>query len=501
MILKPAIDDVKIIGYYLGKITKGIGLFMLIPLAIAVFNLEWQPAMDFLFGISVTLLLGHFLCMLFYTKKDLDTVHAMAVASLSWVVAMFVSAIPLVLSGHYASVLDALFESMSGYATTGLTLVRDLDHMSFACNFWRHEMMFIGGQGIVVMALTFLFRGTAGAFRMYLGEAREERILPNVVATARFIWLVSLTYLILGSAVLFAANMLSGFRPWQALFDSVCIFMAAWDTGGFAPHSQNILFYHSFPFEAITCVIMLLGSMNFALHYALWTGNRKEAFRNIEVITFSISFAVALSVAVLGILKTGLYCNLGSFFRKSFYQLISAHTGTGYSTMYPAQFTKTWGQLGMLGTALAMAIGGSVCSTTGAIKVLRIGIMYKAFRQSIKKLILPESAVMVQKLHHVRDIILEDRHVRAASFVILAYLLLYLFGTVAGMLCGYSLSDSGFESISAAANVGLSSGITRPSMPDGLKVVYILQMWAGRLEFVSIFVLIGLIVAAIKGKK
>ena len=107
------------------------------------------------------------------TKVNLATSNTcnMVVASLSWLVAMFISAIPLSLSGHYASFLDAMFESMSGLATTGLTLVNDLDHMSNAYNFWRHEMMFIGGQGIVVVALTFLFKGTAGALKIYVGEA------------------------------------------------------------------------------------------------------------------------------------------------------------------------------------------------------------------------------------------------------------------------------------------------------------------------------------------
>ena len=155
----------------------------------------------------------------------------------------------------------------------------------------------------------------------------------------------------------------------------------------------------------------------------------------------------------------------------------------------------------MLGLTVAMAIGGSVCSTTGAIKVLRIGIIYKALRQDIKKFILPESAVLVQKIHHIKDLILDDRHVRASALILLSYVNLYLVGTVAGMLYGYSLSEASFESVSAAANVGLSCGITSPSMPTALKMVYMFQMWAGRLEFISIFVLGGMVLAAIKGKK
>ncbi|MBI5143758.1 MAG: TrkH family potassium uptake protein, partial [Candidatus Omnitrophica bacterium] len=354
---------------------------MLIPFALAFVYSEFKPAIDFLLSISLTLSIGSILIVINYTKKDLATMHAMVVASISWLAAMFISAIPLYFSGHYGSYLDACFEAMSGYATTGLTLVNDLDHMAYSYNFWRHLTMFIGGQGIVVIALTFLFRGTAGAFKMYIGEARDEKILPNVIETARFIWLVSLVYLVLGSTALSISGVLGGLKIPKAIFDSVCIFIAAWDTGGFAPQSQNILFYHNFPFEIITVSLMVLGAVNFALHYAVWTGNRRELYRNIEIMTFFITMAVTLTITIWGFVGKEVYLNAISFFRKTFYQLISGHTGTGYATIYSRQFVNEWGPLSMLGVTLAMAIGGSICSTTGAIKLLRIGVIYKALRQ------------------------------------------------------------------------------------------------------------------------
>lgn len=501
MILRPTREDYKIIGYYLGKIVIGIGILMMIPFTLALVYSEYRPAADFLLSISAVLLAGACLSAICYTKKDLATMHAMSVAALSWIVAMFVSAIPLYLSGHYGSYLDACFEAMSGYATTGLTLANNLDHMANSYNFWRHLTMFIGGQGIVVIALTFLFRGTAGAFRMYVGEARDEKILPNVIETSRFIWLVSIVFLIIGSAALSASAIIGGLKPAKAIFDSVCIFMAAWDTGGFTPQSQNILFYHNFPFEIITMAIMLLGSINFALHYAVWTGNRREIYKNIEIITLFFTMAVTLSITAWGFIGNVVYPAAIPYFRKIFYHLISGHTGTGYSTIYPRQFVNEWGPLAMLGITIAMAIGGSVCSTTGAIKVLRIGVIYKALRQDVKKLLLPDSSVLVQKVHHIKDMILEDKHVRMATLILLSYLNLYIFGTIAGMLCGYPLASSLFESVSAAANVGLSCGITLPSMPSALKIVYIIQMWAGRLEFIAIFALGGMIIASLKGRE
>jgi trk system potassium uptake protein TrkH len=474
---------------------------MLIPLGVGVLYSEFAPVTDFLAGTSLTLLLGVVLTGACYTKKDMATGHAMCVAALSWLVAMFVSAIPLYLSGHYTSFLDSCFETMSGYATTGLTLTNDLDHMSNAHNFWRHLTMFIGGQGIVVIALTFLFKGTSGAFRMYIGEARDEKILPNVVSTARFIWLVSLVYLVLGTLALTAAGVAGGLKPVKAVFDSVCVFMAAFDTGGFTPQSQNMLFYHNFAFELISVSIMILGAINFALHYVLWTGNRREAYRNIEIITLFMSVVVTLSITAWGVGIRAIYEGAVPFFGKVFYQLISGHTGTGYSTIYARQFVNEWGQLGMLGVTLAMAVGGSVCSTTGAIKVLRFGIIYKALRQDIKKLLIPDTAVLMQKFHHIKDVMLEDKHVRASALILISYVALYLFGTIVTMLYGYSLSEAAFESVSAAANVGLSCGITSPSMPAMLKITYIFQMWAGRLEFIAVLALGGMVLATLKGKR
>ncbi|MDD5495837.1 MAG: TrkH family potassium uptake protein [Candidatus Omnitrophica bacterium] len=501
MILRPDLDDYKVIGYYIGKLIVGIGLLMSIPLVMALAYGEMKPAVDFVFSMSLTLFAGYLLTLICYTKKDLATMHAMSVASISWVAAMFVSAVPLFLSGHYLSYLDACFEAMSGYATTGLTLVTNLDHMANSHNFWRHLMMFVGGQGIVVIALTFLIKGTAGAFRMYVGEAREEKILPNVIATARFIWLVSIVYLIIGSVALSISGLIGGLKAPKAIFDAVCLFIAAFDTGGFTPQSQNILFYHNIYLEAITVSVMLLGAMNFALHYAVWTGNKRELYKNIEILTLFITMAATLSIVSSGLVVRGVYTNAVSFVSKAFYQLISGHTGTGYCTLYSRQFVNEWGQLGMLGLTLAMAIGGSVCSTTGAIKVLRIGIIYKALRQDVKKLIIPDTAVLVQKVHNIKDIILDDKHVRSAAIILISYISLYLVGTIAGMLCGNSLSEASFESVSAAANVGLSCGITSPSMPALLKIVYMFQMWAGRLEFIAIFALGGMILATLKGKK
>jgi trk system potassium uptake protein TrkH len=500
MILRPRLEDLKIIGFYLGKITLGLALTMVIPILGGLIFGELNPALDFILGIEISVLLGLLLLKICHTDKDLNWMQGMIVVSLSWIVAMFLGAIPLYLSGHWKSFFDACFDSMSGFATTGLTLIQDLDHLSYTHNFWRHFIMFLGGQGIVVIALSFFVRGFSGAFKMYVGEARDEKILPNVVHTSRFIWLVSIVFLILGTISLGVTGIFNGMRPLNSFFHGACIFMTAFDTGGFSPQSQSILYYHSAVYEIITMIFMVFGALNFRLHYQLWAGNRREIYRNIETSTLFVTIISIFFIIALGLFRTGSYPSADTLFRKGFYQLLSAHTGTGFQTIYPQQFTGEWSHLALVGIISAMALGGAVCSTTGAIKMLRIGIIVKAFKQDLKRIIMPERALVIEKIHHIKEVFLDDKLVRGALIITVAYIILYGVGALVGMFYGNPFLSSLFESASAAANVGLSCGITNVDMPVALKTTYILQMWTGRLEFMSVFTILGFLIAAIKGK-
>jgi trk system potassium uptake protein TrkH len=413
---------------------------------------------------------------------------------------MLLGALPLYLSGHWKSYLDACFEAMSIFTTTGLVLIQDLDHLAYSHNLWRHLGNFIGGQGIAIVALSFFVKSTSGAFKMYVGEARDEKLVPNVINTARFIWLISIVYLVLGTVILGVVGLSIGMKPFNAFFHSACIFMAGFDTAGFAPQSQNILYYHSSVFEIVTIVIMLLGALNFNLHYQVWFGNRKELWKNIETRTLFITILLFSFVAAVGLGHMGAYHGVVAMFRKGFFHIVSGHTGTGYMTIYARQFINEWGDLALVGMICAMALGGCACSTAGGIKMLRIGIFLKALKQDIKKIILPEKAVVSQMFHHIKDIFLEDKQARSALLITLLYLCLYVFGAIIGVYFGYPFLNSLFESTSAAANVGLTCGITDIGMPSILKLTYIFQMWAGRLEFMSVFVLIGFFITGIKGK-
>jgi trk system potassium uptake protein TrkH len=169
-------------------------------------------------------------------------------------------------------------------------------------------------------------------------------------------------------------------------------------------------------------------------------------------------------------------------------------------TVYPAQFVEQWGDAALIGIILAMALGGSACSTAGGIKALRVGMFFKTLKFEVKKHLLPLSAVVVERYHHIKEEVLKGEVAQSAFFIILLYLLTYFLGGVVGSLLGYPFFYALFESISATANVGLSVGITSPSMPSLLKVVYIFEMWIGRLEFISVLSLFGLVYAFWRGK-
>ena len=500
MILRPRFADYKVIGLYTGKVVIGEGLLMLLPLATALCFGEWNPAIDFLIGIGACFAFGFGMEALCQTRQDLNWAHGLVVASFSWFVAMVLGAIPHWLSGHFGSYLDAMFDVMSGYTTTGMFLLQDLDHVSHGLNMWRHLLTYAGGQGIIVIALTFLFRGTAGAYKVYVGEGKDERLLPNVIHTAQAIWLVSLAYLVVGSLALWVAGMWLGQGPVRGLLHAVWIFMGGWSTGGFAPQSYNTLYYHSLVYEVICAIIFIIGSFNFALHWAVWTGDRSEIRKNIEIISFFTTMTIVMVITTAGLMQLGVYPETMALLRKMFYQVASGHTTTGFGTIYSRTFVRQWGPLAMVGVTLAMAIGASACSTGGGFKGIRMGIIFTALVQDVRRMISPESARVVQKWHHITTRVLDDSTVRTAMTIVLSYIGIYGLGTLVGVYYGYDFVQSLFDSVSASSNTGLSCGVASPTMPTLMKIVYVFEMWAGRLEFMSLFALGGYIVAVIRGR-
>ena len=490
------LNRLKIIGYYVGKVITVLGIIQVIPIITSIVYKEWNIAFDFVISMSSGLIIGSLLIISCNSakKRKIDWISGMIIAAFSWFLGMVLCAIPYYLSGNYKSFLDSCFDVMSGLTTTGLTLIQDMDHVSNGINMWRHILTYLGGQGMVVLALTFLVKSTSGSYKMYVGEAKDEQLLPNVISTAKAIWYISSAYLVIGTVVLWITGFLIGMPADRSFLHALWIFMAAWSTGGFAPQSQNILYYHSIWYEIITMVFFVIGSFNFALHYALWNKNRREIIKNIEIQSMSVTTVILTLITVTGLMKLKVYPDAISMFRKGFYLLISGHTTTGFMTIYAKQFFTEWGNIALFAVIIAMLIGGSASSTAGGFKGLRMGIIFKGFIREIKRIILPESLIQIDKFHHIEDIILEERHLRSAMLIVLAYIVTFAIGTLSGVFFGYPLSAAAFESASVTGNVGLSIGITQASMPNTLKIIYIFIMWIARLEFMSVFALVTYLV-------
>lgn len=501
MIRKPTLRDLKGIAYYTGRVIVWFGLLMLLPIAIAIIQQEWPAALDFTISLGLCLAVGFSMQLLWKgPDPDLTWTQGMVAAALSWLLALLLAAVPYYMSGYWLSYLDAAFDVMSGFTTTGLGLVQDLNHLPDSLNTWRMFISWLGGQGIVVLALSFLVRGLPGAYKIYVGEAKDERLLPNVIHTARAIWAVSLIYLVIGTAVLWVMGLFIGLTPGRAFLHGLWNFFAGWSTGGFSPSPMNSLYYHSFIYEIGLLIFFIIGSFNFNLHWSVLTGNRKEIIKNLETVTFLATTTILVAMTTYNLGRTGVYANAISLFRKGYFQLLSAHTTTGFMTVYPRQFVLEWGPMAVLAMVVAMVLGGSASSTAGGFKMMRVGVFLKALGHDIKQLLLPESAVSVQKFHMFRTVVLEDRTVRSAMTIMLLYVVALTFGTAMGTAYGYDFVSALFESASVTGNVGLSAGLTSVTMPAAIKLTYILIMWVGRLEFMSVFVLFGYAYAGVRGR-
>lgn len=495
-------DDVRIIGVSVARLVVGLGLAMLLPFALALLLGDLNDASALLVGAAVAVGGGSLVLWRLAERGTSRWSQGFATIALAWLVGSLIAAIPLYLSGHYGSYLDATFDGMAGLTTTGLSLVQDLDHLGASMNLWRHLLHVIGGIGIVVAVLTLFVRGDAQVATSNVPRERHERIVPNVLRTGRTVGTVVAAFAAVGIPALVLATLVAGLPLHDAVFHGVTLFASAFTTGGFAPTSASVAFYHSPVVEVVLLVLMMAGALSFAIHLELWRGDREEPRRNIEVQTFAISLGVLMTVVAIGLGRAGTFTDAGPLFRQGIFMAIAAHTTTGLSVTPGRLLATDWGLIAPAALVAAMTLGGTAGSTAGGIKTLRVGLIAKGVVRDIRRVLLPESALVVQTYHQRRRHRLTDGHVRAAATI----LLLFLFTVLAGAMIplfyaeGADLQTAMFESASAVSNTGLSVGILTPESSVPQKLFYLLQMWMGRLEFLAVFALVGIAVTTARGR-
>lgn len=481
--------DVRIIGHYLGVLILVSAIGLLAPIITAIIFAEWRPLGRYLLAAGIFLIAGSALRFLSISPGRLSRQQAMAVTGLAWLVLAFFAAIPLAGSGHYSNYLDALFEAVSGFTTTGASIVRDLDHLSYADNMWRFMMHLMGGLGLVVIALSFGLFGKGGA-SLFNSEAHSEHIVPNVVQTTQFIAKITLTFIGISTIIVGLVCLGLGIDPARSLLQSLWLSISAFMTAGFVPMSQNVMYYHSVVIEAVLVIIMLLGCINFTLHAEIMKGRIRDFFEDMEVRYAALWLAVIVIVLTASLTGSRIFSDLPTIERRGLFMVFAAFSTTGFQDIASPQLTDALSSGAFLILAILMAVGACSGSTAGGIKIRRFGILVKNVVATLKEALSPDTARVVTTYNHAGRRMVTPGLVREATTVLLLYGVTYIVGAFIGIAHGYDASQAIFESVAMASNGGITSGIVVPGMPASLELFYLFEMWAGRLEFVTLLALL-----------
>lgn len=493
--------DIRVIGHYLGTLILFSALALVPPLITALAFGEWEPASRYALSIGITVIIGACLRFLRIEPSRLNRQQALAVTGLAWIVLAFIAAIPLYFSGHYAVYLDALFDAVSGLTTTGASVVLDLDHLSYADNMFRFMLHLLGGLGLIVVALSFGLFGKRVGASLYASEGRSEHVVPNVVQTTRFISKIALGIILVATAIVTVLCLFTGIEPARAAMQSLWLSISAFITGGFAPMSQSVMYYHSFPMEVVLMVLMVLGAINFVIHAEVWNGRVEMFFRDIEVRTMVIWLGIMTCVLAASLSASLAFSDLPAMLRRGVFMVISAFSTTGFQNITTNQLTVVFSSGAFLAIALIMAVGGASGSTSGGVKFSRVGVIFKSIVATIKEALAPDSARVAVAYSHVGRRMLSPVIVKEAMTVFILYVITYTVGALVGIAHGYGATQAIFESVSMASNGGVTTGLATAGMPMSLELFYIFQMWAGRLEFVTLLALLVEIVVSFNPRR
>lgn len=458
---------------YTGYLFTLIGLIILAPTLLAlVYPAELHMVPGFLVPGLGLALLGSLLLATCRPQPDvtLSSADAAAIVVVAWGAAVVGGAVPFLWAGH--DVTRAVFETTSGWTTTGLSVV-DVTAASPLLLLFRSLMQLAGGAGLAILMLSAI-AGPAGV-GLSIAEGRSEQLVPQVRQSARLVVMLYSIYLLGGVIALKLAGM-----SW---FDAVNHACCAVSTGGFSTRAESIGFWNSPVIEAVVMTLMLLGSINFMTAYAFWRGSWRAVLRNGEILLTAWLLPLASGMLLCGVTLLSAP-HTGEALRSALFQAAAALTTTGFATTDHGR----WNSLGWLVLILLMLIGGGTGSTAGGIKQHRLYLLAKGLRKEFNAIFLPPGTLSEQTFwsgRHRR--LLTESALRNAALYIALYLLTWLAGGCALAAFGNPLADCLFEFASALGTVGLSVGLTAVDAPDGQLWLLTCGMLLGRLEFFVIF--------------
>lgn len=506
----------KIILKQVGSLLILLGIIEIIPSVVSIIYREWYSAGGFLLSGLITTGLGYILYKGFQHAEEPHHNQVLIIAASVWLALTFMGGLPFYIIAnitpaaimnsfipadanytfssltYFQNPLHCFFESMSAYTTTGLSMAVHEPSVGKGVLFYRSFAQWVGGAGFIIMVLA-VFKQTSGrsAMLLYGSEASGEKLRPRVIDTARAIWkvylyvtLFSMVYLIIGTYFILPNYPLS-----ENIFDSINHAMAGQSTGGFSTLDDSIATYNSPYMDMLYLLPMILGAFSLPFFYKiLYERKFSEFWKDIQ--TRSLIIAFVLGSVVLSVLLV--HANVvPNPIREGIFQFISGMTTTGWQTSNIGAWD--WKSILFI-VAASMFIGGASGATVGGIKMMRALVIIKGLRWQVNKTFLSENTIKTIKFNG-KSLLPEDMYeafTKAATMAILFFLLIIGSTIISTFFTGssFGFTDALFESTSAQATVGLSAGITDPSMSPVLELIYIFQMWAGRLEVIPVFALI-----------
>jgi len=479
------------IFYLLGSLLISLGIVLLLPIILVLLYQEGLLLYkSFLIPALISLAIGILLTWTAEQKQKLTLTTSMVVCGLGWILFSIIGSIPFQI-GLGKSFIDAFFEAVSGFTTTGITVFQGLEQMPKSVIFWRSLIQWLGGLGILTFFLVITFRSEGGTWQLFTAESHKistSRPVPNVFRTVKILWGIYIGFTLLEIILLTIFQV--------SVYDALIHSLTTLSTGGFSNYDSSIGHFQQIghPFykviEYIIIFFMLLGGINFLVHFKVLTGNIKELVNNLELRYFwGLILGVTLLIFVGVVVKNGGLdlVNLESDFRTILFQVVSIITTTGYGTesIMASFFPAIAKQLFLM----LMLIGGCVGSTAGGIKVIRIAILNKLFTREIKKIYLPKRAVLPVKLDKR---IIEDEEVLKIAALFFGWLVLILIGgMITALFSDLSALQAFSGMFSAVGNIGpfYFSVEKMASLSPVIKLTYIIGMLAGRLEILPVFIL------------
>lgn len=473
--------NVKLIARYIGVALMFNAMLMFVSLMVSLFNGMDSSFAPLLISALVTAMVGIFPLVFVRNQDNLTIKDGFAITIFAWILSCTFGMLPYLLWGGPFTLSNAWFESVSGYTTTGATILQDVESLPKGLLFWRTSTHFIGGMGVLVFMLLVL--PTMSTFRLRISKIEMSNLSKDNYRYrfSKAVKISGVTYLSM-VAILVLLLRLAGMNT----FDSVNHAMSVVSTGGFSTRNMSILYYDSPLIEVICTVFMYLASLHFGLVYALFV-NRSTQLLKSPVFRYFICFSIFFSLFIGFDLK--IHGGAGSYmeaFRLSFFHFASVVSSTGLATTD----TSVWPVSSIMVLMLAMYHGACSGSTCGAIKADRVWIVFKVFKNQIVRQLHPNAVLPVKVKNHTVD----SAMVSSSVLYIVLYTTVFIIGTLLLSLTGLDFMDVVSSSLTAIGNVGPGFGTSGSlgnydHFPVFAKFVMSIQMLLGRLEIYTLLML------------